>query len=539
MEVATRSARVLAGLVLVLAITIPAGATGGPDAARVPALHWQPCDDLFPGADCATANVPLDYNDPTGPTIPIALGRIKATDQAHRIGTLFVNPGGPGGPGLDLVFNGFASFFAAQLKGRFDVVGFDPRGVGASAPLHCFANEDQLFTFLGTGPVFPYQADQQAPYFRRFSSLADRCFRRGKPIVNHMSTADVVRDLDLLRRAVGDDALNFFGYSYGSFIGNTYANMFPDKVRALVIDGVLDPRKWASGQQIVSDRVASAQELREILRLCDKAGPDWCALAGRKGGAAKRYLDLVAALRDEPLIFDDGFAYSYDFLISDTVDALHTPEFWPDYASFFAFVADAVLGDAEATRQARASRQSIREQLKGREPTYPNFFDSYYGNQCADTQYPHTLTKFSEGDAFAGEGSIFGPYWWWQNSGCASWPVSPDRYAGPWQTETSAPVLVVGNFFDGVTAYTGAVASSKLLTNSRLLSYAGWGHTAFGRSECVTRKVANYVLRGTLPAPGTVCPANPNPFLAVTLQRAGPAVPLIGLPRPMPGLRKH
>src|SRR4029079_18240854 len=139
---------------------------------------------------------------------------------------------------------------------------------------------------------------------------------------------------------------------------------------------------------------------------------------------------------------------------------------------------------------------------------YDNGLDSYFGNQCADTQYPSSLAAFRAIDRYAARGSRFGPYWWWFNAGCADWPVNADRYTGPWSTSTSAAVLVVGNFFDGVTDYRGAQASARLLRNSRLLSYAGWGHTAYGTSECVTQDVNSYLLAGTLPAKGKVCPAN-------------------------------
>ncbi|MGH8251839.1 MAG: alpha/beta hydrolase [Steroidobacteraceae bacterium] len=535
MNTPTRPAAALALLWLLLQSATSAAAPAGGESIHVPLLNWLPCVE-FPGAECATARVPLDYDDPDGPRTTIALARIPASDPARRIGTLFLNPGGPGGAGLDLIFGGFGSFVADQLHGRFDVVGFDPRGVGASEPLHCFRNAAQLNQFFAEIPVFPYRHVQERPFFTNFSALADHCFARGGRIVRHMSTADVVRDLDLLRQAVGDSRLNYLGFSYGSYIGNTYANLFPGKVRALVIDGVLDPRLWSNGRQIVSDRIATAEEFEEFLRLCDEAAVN-CALSGPQG-ASQRFFALARALRDQPLVFDDGSFYSYDFLVADATGAMYSPEFWPDFAAFFAFLAEAVLDNPVAAADARALREAILDSLDPDRADYPNGFDAYYGNQCADTQYPGTLARFREVGEFAEAGSIFGPFWWWQNAGCAHWPVAADRYAGPWATTTSKPVLVVGNHFDGVTDYAGAVASSKLLKNSRLLTYAGWGHTAYGRSECVTRHVNAYLLHGGLPKEGKVCPANPNPFEVAALRIAAPSVPLIGLPPPSwPGWR--
>ena len=501
----------------VLAVSVLLAAAAAAPAAATPAIEWEPCGDDFPGFECATFDVPLDYDSPGGRTTEIALARVPAADTAHRIGSVFVNPGGPGGSGVGLVLEGFGQELHDNLGGRFDVVGFDPRGVGASDPIHCFDSEDDLVAFLNATPLFPYQAGQYRPFYDHWASLAGRCLSRDGRIARHMSTADVVRDLDLLRRAVGDRKLTYLGFSYGSYLGNTYANLFPGNVRALVIDGVLDPRLWSSGWQIKSDRVATQEEFDEFLRLCREAGPACAFGDGRR--TAKRWEALARAVEDEPIDLGDGFLYTYDFLIGDATGAMYSPESWGGPEGFGAFLdvlADIVLGDQSARVQAREARQAFLQQL---EADYDNGFDAYFGNQCADTEYPSTFFEFRAIDVYARAGSRFGPYWWWFNNGCADWPVAPDRYTGPWTARTSAPVLVVGNFFDGVTDYAGAVASSKLLRNARLLSYAGWGHTAYGRSECTTEYVDAYLVSGALPPVGTVCPANPNPFLDVAQAR--------------------
>jgi pimeloyl-ACP methyl ester carboxylesterase len=477
--------------------------------------------------------VPLDYDQPRAGTTEIAVARIPASDQANRIGSVLVNPGGPGGSGVALVLQGFGESLEGQLDGRFDIVGFDPRGVGASDPLHCFASEDDLFAFFGDLPVFPYRNDQYRPFFDRFHSLGAECRDDRQAVAANMNTADVARDMDLLRQAVGDRKLTYLGFSYGSYLGNTYANLFPNNIRALVIDGVLDPRLWSSGWQIRSDRVATQAEFDEFLRLCDEAGPE-CAFSA-PGGSKARWEALARALRRQPLVFPDGFEYTYDFLIGDATGAMYSPETWggPEgAAALLDLLADAVLGDQGAAAQAAAVRQSLIDRLTrpSVEADYDNGFDAYYGNQCADTEYPSTFAGFRLVDLYAAAGSRFGPFWWWGNNGCSGWPVNPDRYIGPWTARTSAPVLVVGNFFDGITDHAGAVASSRLLRNSRLLSYAGWGHTAYERSECVTGFVNAYLLDGSLPPAGTVCPANPNPFVQSTLRAAAAAPPQVGLP---------
>jgi pimeloyl-ACP methyl ester carboxylesterase len=527
------------GLAVLVSLLVAAAAAAVADAAQaasgrppIPEIEWEPCGDDFPGIECGTAEVPLDYDRPRRATTEIALARVPAT-SSNRAKSVFVNPGGPGGSGVGLVLGGFGEFLHENLDGRFHVIGFDPRGVGASDPLHCFDSEDDLNSFLVATPLFPYARGQYRPYFDHWSSLGDICLNRGETIAAHMSTADVVRDLNLLRRAVGDRKLTYLGFSYGSYIGTTFANLFPRNIRALVIDGVLNPRLWSSGWQIKSDRVATQEVFDEFLRLCKEAGPN-CAF-GDGNRTTQRWRKLARSVQREPVDLGDGFIYTYDFLIGDATGAMYSPDSWggPEgYATFLDLVADAALGDQSAKKKARAVRVQLIEQLTGHEPEpdYDNGLDAYYGNQCADTQYPSRFFAFRVIDIYARAGSRFGPYWWWFNNGCSDWPVAPDRYIGPWATETSEPVLVVGNFFDPATDHAGARAANRQLEDSRLLSYAGWGHTAYGTSECTTEHIDAYLLNGSLPPVGTVCPANPNPFLPAVARRVTDKAPAVGAP---------
>jgi pimeloyl-ACP methyl ester carboxylesterase len=386
--------------------------------------------------------------------------------------------------------------------------------------------------YISRVPLFPYRRQQFRPFYDNRSALADRCLGRGQDIARSMSTADVVRDLDLLRRAVGDTRLTYLGFSYGTYIGNTYANMFPRTIRALVIDGVLDPRLWSSGRQVRSDRVATQHEFAEFLRLCDRAGPQ-CAFSTPEG-SRRRWDRLADRIRRAPVTLPDGSVYSYDFLVTDATFAMYDPETWGGTAGFgalFDSVADAALGGSAAAHRVSGLRRALLDRLRpplAQAEEYDSL-GAYYGNQCADTRYPRSFGAFRAIGAYAEAGSRFGPFWWWQNTPCARWPVAPDRYTGPWRTRTSAPVLVVGNYFDGITGYAGAKASARLLRGSRLLSYAGWGHTAYGRNPCTEAHVDRYLLSGTLPPVGTVCPANPNPFLTQT-QRTSAGAPLVGRP---------
>jgi pimeloyl-ACP methyl ester carboxylesterase len=513
------------------------------DKPPVPVLAWTDCTPgpEFAPVECAKARVPLDHDRPNGEMTEIALARIRAPDQANRKGSVFLNFGGPGGPAVSVVRSGAVQGLSALLNNQFDVIGFDPRGIGESTPLQCWDSEEQRAAFLASVPAFPFRRDQERPFFDKYSNIATLCFGRNQPIVKHMSTANVARDLDLLREAVGDKQLTYLGFSYGSYLGSTYANLFPDKVRALAIDGVIDPRLWSAGLQFVSDNVDAPEVFAEFIRLCDEAAGA-CALHGT-GGALARYEGLRKKLRANPLVLADGARFSYDTLIEQTNAALYTPETWREFARGLAMLADAADGQAGMADQARAVLRGIDkrvEQVRPPRPDYDNFFEAF-GVSCSDAEYPRSFELYSAIGAYAERGSFLGPWWWWSTAPiCSVWPAAKDRYAGPWATRTANPVLVVGNYFDVATGYRGAVDTSRLLRGSRLLSYAGWGHTAFSRSACTTAYTVAYLYDGTLPPEGTVCPANPSPWASADASDAFSSkatapeqkLPVNGLPPP-------
>jgi pimeloyl-ACP methyl ester carboxylesterase len=500
MHLLRKSALALTSGVVALGVVVVAPAAVAEQAA-VPAINWQPCGEQNPGFDCATVDVPLDYDQPRGPKTQLSLARKPAADKKNRIGTVFINPGGPGGSGVDMAF-GFGNTLAANLNGRFDVVGFDPRGIGRSSPLRCFQTFEEASAFFSDPAISgtPYETRQQRPYVEKFRSLGPKCQANAGAIARHMSTADVVRDMDLLRRAVGDKKLTYLGFSYGTFIGNTYASMFPGNIRALVIDGVLDPQLWSSGWQIADDRTNSGKVIDEMFRLCDEAGPS-CVFHKPGQTAKARWEALADAVRAKPVEIAPGQVVTYDNLISSAINTTYSPTSWRGFMQLLVAVANASAGAPMAVAPAKQEE-------------YPNFFEAYYGNICADTEYPRSTEAYQAIGRYAEAGSRFGPAWWWSNAACADWPVNQDRFTGPWKTRTSAPVLIVGNYFDGVTSYEGAQASARNIKGSRLLSYAGWGHAAYNRNTCVAGYVNSYLLTGALPAEGTVCAANPNPFQA-------------------------
>ena len=502
------------------AAILPAAAAAAParSAPTVPTIAWTDCAG---GLQCATAAVPLDYDRPSATAISIALIRLPASDPGQRIGSLFVNPGGPGGSGVDFL-RGIASLIPAELRSRYDIVGFDPRGIAHSTPLRCFDTQQEAAD-AASPLVFPVTPDEQQIVEKADRTVAEACAARGGAIMDHMSTANVARDLDLLRQAVGDARLNYLGYSYGSYLGQTYANMFPSTVGAFVIDGVVDPIAWSTGRgttaqtQPFSTRLRSDagadRTLQQFFYLCDRAGAD-CAFSG---GARARFDALAARLRATPLVVTSGSqttTITYAALIGVTLRVMYSSQVWKPFAGLLAQLAaaasDSDIGDSIA---------AVRAALGG-QPTavddYVNAVEGPPGVACSDSDNPLEYDAWpaaaQQADA---QYRYFGRIWTWFSSECQPWPGQDnDRYTGPWNSTTATPVLVVGNYFDPATRYQGAVTASRLLPGSRLLSYAGWGHTAFlsAGNDCVNAAVVQYLLTTQLPASGTVCQPAGSPF---------------------------
>ena len=507
---------------VVLTLVLAFFALGSQQAAAAPTkpkVSWSPCFKAIGHYECATVHVPLDYDEPNGASVGIALVRLPATDPARRIGSLFLNPGGPGGSGIDFTLFAGPFLYSDEVRARFDLVGFDPRGILRSATLRCFGTPRQWGPFF-TPFAFPTTPEELEAWIAADLYLVNACTRSGGRIAEHMSTANVARDLDLLRQAVGDDRLTYAGYSYGSMLGQTYANMFPDKVRSLVIDGVLDPIAWANleGEIPFSTRLRSddgAQKtLDEFFRLCDLGGPTQCSFAP---DSASRYADLADAVKAEPIVvtLPDGetLELNYSILVAITLGPMYDSLGWEEF--------DDVLADIEEQVENALPSLTLGARLapllgepgyipnRGF-PRYPNFLEGFPAVACSDGNNPDSYDAWV--DASASSFGYFGPLWTWVSSICAQWPFEDaDRYTGPWNRMTANPVLVVGTRFDPATRYEGAVTAHALLPNSELLTVEGWGHTSLFLSACADAAVSAYLLNPAAAATAT-CSQDHVPF---------------------------
>ncbi len=506
-------------VLLVLGVGLAARSTQA--APLAVGAHWNACYPDYGPFECATVQVPLDYDNQGLAAVSIALVRLPAGDPAQKIGSLFLNPGGPGGSGVDFALSVAPFIYTQAVRDRFDIVGFDPRGVGRSTALRCFGTPRQWTPYF-TPFAFPITPEQDESWRLADLYLVDACQQRGSRLIDHMSTADVARDLDLLRQAVGDDGLTYAGLSYGTFLGVTYANLFPQNVRALVVDGVLDPIAWTTGlpgqedlpfsTRLRSDEGAM-EALNEFFRLCDLYSTN-CAFGG---DSAARFASLAERLRLQPLevILPDGtlFTFSYQDLIGNALGALYWSGSWPDLAGLLASI-EGMLPPQTIGLKLEKFWTDMGYINKRGFPHYPNYLEAFPGVACSDSDNPSNYSAWWQAaqDADAQYG-YFGSIWTYASSICSGWPGSKeDRFTGPFTSWTANPVLVAGMRYDPATRYQGAVTVHDLLPNSGLLTVDGWAHCTFMMSTPADARVGDYLIDPTDLPDGEVYPQDWTPF---------------------------
>jgi pimeloyl-ACP methyl ester carboxylesterase len=509
-----RTRLVGAALAAVLVSTLLSGAAtaaptlpSGVDGATVPTLQWHDCGDGF---ECTTAQVPLDYDQPQGRSIQLALLRLPATDRQHRIGSLFINPGGPGSAAVPFLRSIGRTLYPAAVRARFDIVGMDPRGVGDSTPVQCYDTTEesaQAAILLKTAPDDPGQLAQRVAAARDF---ATRCAQRNGDLLDHLSTANVARDLDLMRQAVGDRQLTYDGISYGTYLGTTYAALFPGNVRAMVLDGNLDAPAYRSGGSTPFLRSHGADggwsTLQEFLALCASAGSARCAFA-TGGDPARKFDALAARVRQQPIVLPGGDVVEYGTLLAATFRGLFFAHEWSTTAQLLQGIYAAGLGDA--------ARPSTSSSVAADAVAYDNTQEAQLASVCGETSnpnqpalYPAIAQRAERRTPYAGTWLTYFTF------GCTFWPArDADRYTGSFHSRTAYPALVMNTRYDPITPPGNAVAVQRLLVGSRVLNVEGYGHTVLLNSgPCDTGYRERYLIDRTLPAPGATCAAGVGPF---------------------------
>jgi pimeloyl-ACP methyl ester carboxylesterase len=457
-------------------------------------LVWRACGEGF---QCTKAKVPLDYAKPSGPTIKLALKRVKGRSGSGRVGSLFINPGGPGASGIDELTQ-FGATLSKPLGTRYDIVGFDPRGVGASRPVECLTDAQTDAWFARPIPTTPAK---QATYLRWITTFGKGCLAKSGPLAAHMSTVEVVKDLDILRAAVGDRKLNYLGSSYGTRIGSVYAQLFTKLVGRMVLDGAEHPTLTgvdAERSQLRGYQVA----LRSYVQSCVTA-PD-CPLGASESEALRTLQTFIDGLASKPLPTGDPQRPLTDSrAVLAIVPALSQPTVRGLLTSGLA----GALQDADGSGLASLGDLFLGRQANGTYAANGNEFEANQAVKCLDSASRGGATAAQKVVAgFKAISPVFGPLWAWNASTCELWPIKATSPLPKIRPLGAPPILVVGTTRDNATPYTQAVALTKALKTATLLTYDGDGHLAYLRNvPCIDRWVNRYVLTGKTPAKGTRC----------------------------------
>ncbi|NUU21960.1 MAG: alpha/beta fold hydrolase [Streptomycetaceae bacterium] len=513
---------ITAALAAFALLASPVAAVGVPAAEPASAIVWGPCAD-GPAPDpyeCAAVHVPLDYRDPARAALDLPLIRRPAADPARRIGTLVLQPGGPGGSGVDFVRDNYDDLPAA-LRERFDVLGFDARGVGRAAQVKCW--DDARYSRAVTEALGAPGDDALPKALAEAADFDAACVRNSPDRLPYVGTGYVARDLDLIRAALGEEQLTFYGRSFGTYIGTVYADLFPGRVRAMALDGAYDPVKYAEHPYAydLPQFVALDQAVDRLLDWC-AATPGSCRFGG--GDPHGAFDRLVRGLDAEPLpIPGKGSATGYTLVYRLMFNINGGRADWPDLA--------AALARAEA-------RDPASFLLAPPSPGSFAFLTPNVVVECNDRIYPEgdgllaaQLAVASRVAPRLGPAMAYGPPTYDHNHApaCTRWPAErPSRHDGDYRATGSAPLLVLGTTGDPDTPYQDAVALSRRLDNARLLTFRAEGHTAFGRSACARDAVVGYLVDGTLPPYGTVCADEPAPGGTARSDQPPPSAGTIG-----------
>jgi pimeloyl-ACP methyl ester carboxylesterase len=452
-------------------------------------VAWSDCDEGF---ECGDLVVPLDYDAPDGETITVSVIRLKARKASRRIGALVLNPGGPGGSGVEFARQA-TSLLPGEVRDRFDVVSFDPRGVGQSTPVDCL-NDRELDTLLAIDPS-PDDAREKKALFDASREQAAKCKQRAGRLLPHVGTVDVAKDMDVLREALGDAKLTYLGYSYGTLLGARYAEQFPGNVRALVLDGALDPtlsaRQTAKAQAVGFDRA-----LEQFFAACVRTRCDFAS----HGDIHATYDRLMADVDRSPLpVPGDERRLGPSEALFGVAAALYSPEYgWPRLRTA---LEDAY--DRDGT-QLMALFDSLVERDGG---VFSNSIEAQAAVLCIDNRHERTEAAYAADEAeFRKVAPRFGPAIAYGASACAFWPVPPVSLPGPIHANGAPPIVVVGTTRDPATPYAWSQALASQLPGV-LVTYDGDGHTAYGyhRNGCVEDVIDAYLIDLRVPKAGTRC----------------------------------
>jgi pimeloyl-ACP methyl ester carboxylesterase len=482
----------------------PPGPDGAPDAVVGPA-RWNACPDEARNIvgrvpdnvayDCATVTVPRDWAARSTPlhaadSFEITLLRARADDQRDRIGSLVVNPGGPGGSGVDLAVY-LSLGLGPEVTRRFDIVGFDPRGVGRSSPVKCLSDEllDRSFGY-DPDPVSQAAFDGAVALA---GDIGSSCADEYGEALRLFSTEQAARDMDAVRAAIGDEKITYLGYSYGTLLGATYAQLFPGNVRALVLDGAIDPEQ---------DFVASSESQAKGFERAFGNFAAWCgdnpARCPIGPDARTAVTGVLDAARRAPVSGPDGRDATAGWVFTAVVSSLYTQQGWAELADAIDELADGDPRGVFTLADRYAERDSSGD--------YSNLFDANAAVNCADTDQKITVDQVRRLQGqWRKRYPLFGAPLAIGLLTCAQWPGARDPYpTGP--ADGAPPIVVVGTTGDPATPYEHSPRLAEMLGVGVVLTWDGEGHTAYPETRCVTDAVNAYLVELEVPRDGLTCP---------------------------------
>lgn len=454
-------------------------------------VEWTECGGNF---ECAAVEVPMNYADPTGETIEIAVKKFLHTGEGPAVGTMFINPGGPGGSGIEMVESA-TSYFSGTLLSNLDVVGFDPRGVGESHGVRCLDDAELEERYSKTYDL--ETDDGWDAYLADSTAYGQACLENTGPLMEFLDTVSAAKDLDILRGTIGEETLTYFGFSYGTFLGATYAELFPSRVGRLVLDGAVDP-SLSYAELSAGQNVGFGRAYRAYLEDC-LAGSN-CPFTGTVDEAWDRTVSLLEELFANPIDSGDPDRPVNDStLMSAIIVSMYSPGWWPTLTEAISMAMDGDGSQALLMADIAADRDDNGH--------YPEDEGAFRLIDCLD--YPVTedrATIEANAEALTAENDLFGPYFGYGEVGCATLPFHSTAERDPITAPTAPPIVVIGTTRDPATPYEWAESLADQLANGVFLGYDGDGHTAYGRSnDCIDDAVDAYLLEGTVPADGTTC----------------------------------
>ncbi|MFG2314759.1 alpha/beta hydrolase [Streptomyces tendae] len=462
-------------------------------------LAWRDCG--VPGFQCATMKAPLDYAKPGEGDVRLAVARKKATGPGKRLGSLLVNPGGPGGSAIGYLQQYAGIGYPAKVRAQYDMVAVDPRGVARSEPVECL-DGPEMDAYTQTD-VTPDDAGERDELVDAYKEFAEGCGADAPKLLRHVSTVEAARDMDVLRAVLGDEKLTYVGASYGTFLGATYAGLFPDRTGRLVLDGAMDPSLPARRlnlEQTEGFETAFQSFAKDCVRQSDCPLGDKDTTPDQVGKNLKSFFDDLDA-KPLPAGDADGRKLTESLATTGVIAAMYDEGAWQQLRESLT----SAIKEKDGAGLLILSDSYYEREADG---GYSNLMFANAAVNCLDLpaafsspdEVRAALPEFEKASPVFGEGLA------WSSLNCAYWPVKPTGEPHRIEAAGATPIVVVGTTRDPATPYRWAEALSDQLSSGRLLTYEGDGHTAYGRgSACIDSAINTYLLSGTAPDDGKRC----------------------------------